>query len=267
LDLFQAFVLGLAQGAAEFLPISSSAHLVLIPEIMGWDPPELAFDVLLHAGTLLAVLVYFWRDLADMALGFFSRDPQRAADRRLAWLVIAGTVPTVVIAIAGMDFFESLFDRVIWVGCFLILTSIVLTLSERFGKRTLHDSTHLTWGKAVLIGIAQGTAIAPGISRSGATIAAGLSIGLDRERAARFSFLLSVPIISAAAAKSFMDVINGSSAMPGFFPSMIGFVTAALVGYLAIAGLLAYLRTRPLYVFAAYTGLVGISVVIWQLFV
>ena len=264
MDVLQAVVLGLVQGVSEFLPISSSAHLVIVPEVLGWDPPGLAFDVLLHAATLSAVIAYFRRDLARMGRALLSSEPRSAPDRRLARLIVVATLPTVAVALLFGDVFEALFTKVAWVGFFLLVTSAVLVLAERLGKRTLDGSEDMTFAKAAFIGIAQGAAIAPGISRAGATISAGLAIGLDRERAARFSFLLSVPIILAATAKALFDVVTGVSTLPGWLPALAGTATAALTGYLAIAGLLAYLKRRSLYVFAAYTAMTGTIVLVWQ---
>jgi undecaprenyl-diphosphatase len=264
LSVLQALVLGIVQGLAEFLPISSSGHLVIVPAVFGWDSHDIAFDVLLHAGTLVAVVLFFRRDLTHMAVAAFSRDAARASDRRLAWLVVAGTVPTVAIALAFGGFFEDLFGQVAWVGAFLGVTSATLALSETFGRRHLATEDRLKWWHAGLIGVAQGAAIAPGVSRSGATIAAGLGVGLDRKRSARFSFLLYVPIVFAATAKTFLDVAGGEASLPGLAPSVVGFLAAAVTGYLAIAGLLAYLEKRSLYAFALYTGVVGVAVLLWQ---
>lgn len=262
---FEAIVLGLTQGAAEFLPISSSGHLVIVPAIFGWDKPAVAFDVLLHLGTLLAVIVYFRRDLAGMVLGFFSRSPERAAERRLAWLIIIGTIPTGLIGLAFDDLFESLFGEVLFVGVFLLVTAVILTLAERLSRKRDGDPAAMKWWQAVVIGAAQGAAIAPGISRSGATMAAGLSIGLDREQAARFSFLLSVPSILLAGAWAARELLTGDVVMPTPGVALLGFATAAISGYAAIAGLLAYLRKRPLYPFAIYVALAGTGIIVWQL--
>jgi len=263
-ELVQAFVLGVVQGAAEFLPVSSSGHLVLVPALFGWDEPALAFDVLLHIATLVAVVAYFRRDLWLMVRAFFSRDPELASERKLAWLVILGTIPTGIIGLAFNDFFESLFHSVSAVGVFLLVTAAFLALSERLSRKTMHDPAGMRWMHAIWIGIAQGMAIAPGISRSGATMAAGLGAGLDREQAARFSFLLSVPIILLAGGKTALDVIVHSEPFPGFGVSIVGFLAAAISGYAVIAGLLAWLRRRSLLVFSAYCAVIGTAVLVWQ---
>jgi undecaprenyl-diphosphatase len=263
-SLLQAIVLGVVQGLAEFLPVSSSGHLVLVPAVFGWEDHGIAFDILLHAATLIAVLVYFRSDLGRLLTALFSKDPTRSQDRRLAMLIAVGTVPTILVALLFDDVFERLFLAPGPVGVFLCVTAVVLILAERLSRVRLDAEGELRPFQAVLIGLAQGAAVAPGISRSGATIAAGLASGLDREHAARFSFLLSVPIILAATAKTLLDAVTGTATLPALLPSVVGFATAAVTGYLAIAGLLAYLRNRSLYVFAAYTGTVGIAVLVWQ---
>jgi undecaprenyl-diphosphatase len=263
MTFLQAILLGVVQGLTEFLPISSSGHLVIVPAIFGWEDAGIAFDVLLHAGTLIAVVAYFRHDLLRMIRAVVTRDEELGEDRRLAWLVVIATVPTVVIALAFDDVFESLFERVAWVGVFMLVTATALTLAELLSRRDVHEESELSWWKAALVGVAQGAAIAPGVSRSGATIAAGMGVGLDRERAARFSFLMSVPVILGATLRSALEVSAGAP-FPDPLVALAGFAAAALTGYLAIAVLLAYLRVGSLYVFAAYTAVVGISVLVWQ---
>lgn len=261
----QAIVLGLTQGATEFLPVSSSGHLVIVPELFGWPAPGVAFDVLLHFGTLLGVIAYFWRDLADIVTGLLTRDPSRAASRRMGLLLAVATVPTGLIGLALNDVFERLFSKVLFVGVFLLVTAAVLTAAERLSPQRVHEASSMRWWQAALIGAAQGAAIAPGISRSGATLATGLGVGLDREQAARFSFLLSVPAIGLAGIWAARELLVGAVALPSLGPTALGFICAAGSGYAAIAGLLAYVRKRALYPFAVYCALVGTGVIVWQL--
>lgn len=261
----QAIVLGLTQGATEFLPVSSSGHLVIVPELFGWPAPGVAFDVLLHFGTLAGVIAYFWRDLADIVTGLLTREPSRAASRRLGVLIALATVPTGVIGLALNDLFERLFREVLFVGVFLLVTAVALTAAERLSTKRAHEASSMRWWQVVLIGAAQGAAIAPGISRSGATLATGLGLGLDREQAARFSFLLSVPAIGLAGIWAARELLAGSVALPPLGPTALGFVCAAASGYAAVAGLLAYVRRRALYPFAVYCALVGTGVIVWQL--
>ncbi|MBN2404846.1 MAG: undecaprenyl-diphosphate phosphatase [Coriobacteriia bacterium] len=267
MQVLQALVLGIVQGAAEFLPISSSGHLVIVPAVFGWDEPSLGFDVLLHIATLVAVVTYFREDLWLMVRAFFSRGEELASERRLAWLIIVATIPTGIIGLAFNDFFESIFSNVSYVGMFLLVTAVVLALAERLSRKTLHDPAKMGWGHAVAVGVAQGMAIAPGISRAGATMAAGLGSGLDREQAARFSFLLSVPIILLAGAKTGLDVVMHGEPLPGLAVCIVGFLAAAISGYAVIAGLLSWLRRRSLMVFSAYCAVVGTAVLVWQFIV
>lgn len=262
-DTLRALILGIVQGLAEFLPISSSGHLRLLQDGLGWSGFGLAFDTLLHVGTLIAVLVYFRADLTHMLRSAFRRGPEHATDRRLAWLVVAATIPTGLIGLLGGDWFESV--PLLYVGFGFLFTSVTLTLTDKLSAHSVHRAESLGWGGALLVGVAQGIAIMPGVSRSGATMAAGLGNGLDREQAARFSFLLSVPIILLAALKQALDVVAGSEPMPGMIASAVGFVASAITGYFAIAVLMRLIRRHSFAPFAAYTAVVGVAVVVWQL--
>lgn len=274
MSLLQAIVLGITQGITEFLPISSDGHLILVPALFGWNRFGLGFDVVLHAATLLATIAYFRRDLWRLLLGLFSRDDVRSRDRRLAWLVIAATVPSVVIALA----FEPLVERVETlpmstqvgiVGGFLLVTAALLGAAEVLAKRsksTIMNAEDVTLKQALIVGFAQGFAVAPGLSRSGTTIAAGVALGIKRDEAARFSFLLSIPIIGAATAKKILlDVILGGEALPPALPLIAGLVTTALVGYGAIAVLLPYVRKHSLWAFAIYTAIAGTAILVMNL--
>jgi len=261
-EVFRAIVLGVAQGLAEFLPISSSGHLRLLQDGLGWNEFGLAFDTLLHVGTLLAVVAYFRDDIRSLVAASFTREPARAHDRRLAWLIVVATVPTGVIGLIGADWFEN--AGLLLVGIAFLITAAALVVAELSSRRSVHDATGLGWHSALLVGVAQGVAVMPGISRSGATMASGLGLGLDREQAARFSFLLSGPIILLAALKQAADLIGGTAELPSTLAATAGFLAASVTGYIAIAGLIAYVRTRSFYPFAAYTALVGTAVVVWQ---
>jgi len=264
MQVVQAILLGLLQGISEFLPISSSGHLRVAQEFFGiTDEFGLAFDTMLHVATLLAVVVYFRDDLLHMARALLSNEPALAQDRRLAWLVIVATVPTGIIGLLGGDFFES--ADIAYVGIAFLVTSASLITAEKLSQRSLHAAENLSWGRALLVGIAQGIAVMPGISRAGATMATGLGVGLDREQAARFSFLLSAPIILLAGAKQGVEVLQGGATLPDATVSVAGFLSAALIGYAAIAGLMAYLKRHSFMVFAAYTAFMGVSVLVWRL--
>lgn len=263
MQLFQAIVLGVVQGFAEFLPISSSGHLRVIQEVFGWDTFNLAFDTMLHVATLLAVIVYFRHDLWHMIRAAFSRNPELSGDRKLAWLVVAATIPTGIIGLAGGDWFES--ADLLYVGIAFLFTAAFLTLTDLMSKHSIHSAASLSWSRALLVGVAQGVAIMPGISRAGATMASGLGVGLDREQAARFSFLLSTPIILLAGAKQALDVVTEGIAMPPLYVSIAAFIAAAITGYIAIAGLMSYIRKHSFYPFAIYTAVMGVAVITWRL--
>jgi undecaprenyl-diphosphatase len=262
MDYWQAIALGILQGATEFLPISSSGHLVLFPWVMGWGNPGLTFDTMVHWGTLAAVVVYFFQDLVsiirDWVSHIFMRRPA-TENARLGWLLIAGTIPGVVMGLVGEDFFEQLFATPMWVAIFLLVTAAILTVSERLGKRVRTTGQLLLW-EALLIGVAQGVAIAPGISRSGATIAMGLLLGLTRPAAARFSFLLSVPIVFGTGAMQLVKLLTepASNGAALAVPILLGFLAAAISGYICIRFLLSYLQRGKLYPFAIYCTVVGI---------
>lgn len=246
--MLQDIILGLVQGLTEFLPISSSGHLVLVPAVLGWEEPSLTFDILLHLGTLLAVVLYFRRELLGLILGVCGRGQDPAIARRLAGYLVIGTIPAAVAGLALGDVFERLFQSPLWVCGELVVTALVLLATERLGERA--ERRDLDGRAATAIGLAQAVAIAPGISRSGTTIGAGLWLGLPREEATRFSFLLSIPAIAGAGLVSLGDVAGGRFELTAGV--MAGVAAAGISGYLSIGGLLRYVRTRSLGVFAAY---------------
>jgi undecaprenyl-diphosphatase len=257
LELLQAIVLGVVQGLTEFLPVSSSGHLLLGQYFFGLDQDRfgLSFDVALHMGTLVAVVSYFWRDLLRMALAFFRsfshRDLANDADQRMAYLIIASTVPAALIGFLFEGFFEETV-RSPWVVVFnFVLIGVLFIVGEVVGKRTRRAST-LGFGEAVGIGFAQAAALVPGVSRSGATITLGLFLGLRREEAARFSFLMSVPIIAGAGSLKVAEVVAGGMDAAQMLLFVVGFVTSAAVGYVTIRFLLNYLTNHSLRAFAFY---------------
>lgn len=260
MNIVQALVLGIVQGATEFVPISSSGHLVLVPWLLDWPEPGLVFDTIVHWGTLVAVLAVFWRDLVALAQAWARSLVERSLDSteaQLAWLIIVGTLPAALMGFLWEDFFESLFRSPGWVAALLLVTGVILALSERLGKRQ-RSMGDLSWLDSVLIGLAQGLAIAPGISRSGATMAMGLLRGVKREAAARYSFLLATPIILGAGLLPLAELFRAEVVGAVLPPLIIGFLAAAISGYLCIRVLLAYLQRGRLYVFAIYCWLAGI---------
>lgn len=275
MGLLEAIVLGITQGITEFLPISSDGHLILVPALFGWRRFGLGFDVVLHAATLLATVAYFRRDVWRLITAVFSKSAERASDRRLAWFLVLATVPSAVIALAAEPLVErvetlAMSSQVTVTAVFLLLTAALLGGAELLASRKAHrvgDVHKIPLKQALLIGIAQGFAVAPGLSRSGTTIAAGVALGIKRDEAARFSFLLSIPIITAATAKKvLLDVIIGGEALPPAVPLAAGLITTALVGYAAIALLLPYVRKHSLWAFAIYTALVGTAILVTNVF-
>ncbi|MCO6452325.1 MAG: undecaprenyl-diphosphatase UppP [Caldilineales bacterium] len=255
----QALILGIVQGLTEFLPVSSSGHLVLVPWWLGWDSPGLAFDALLHWGTLLAVLVYFWRDWLRMFAAVLNRlrgkaDPE--GQDRLFFLIIIGTIPAAVLGYLLEDFFTQLFETPAIVPVLMVATGVMLVLAERLHRGTL-PVNKMGIPNAIIIGFAQALAIAPGISRSGATMSAGLWRGLDRPAAARFSFLLGTPIIFGAGLFKLPDLLDATPSFGDWMPLIVGFLAAAISGFLCIRWLLRYLQGHSFYIFAIWTWIVA----------
>ena len=255
--MFRALVLGAVQGLTEFVPVSSSAHLVLVPFLLGWPIPSLSFDVAIHLGTLLALVVYFWRDLWGIVSGVTRSALRRADGRdrtngRLALLLLIGSVPAGLVGILLERFFEGLFERPAFVAAELVLTAVLLLVGEAVYRRRRAEDRRsivdMTVGDAVTMGALQALAISPGISRSGATISGGLFRGLEREAAARFSFLLSIPAILGAAVVSVPDLPAGTD----WGPTVAAAGVAAVTGFAAIAFLLRYLRANTMRPFAYY---------------
>ena len=257
LEFLQAIALGVLQGLTEFLPVSSSGHLLLGQYFFGLDQNRfgLSFDVALHMGTLVAVISYFWRDLIGMARAFVRsfahRDLSNDADQRLAYLVIASTVPAALIGFLFEGFFEGA-ARSPWVVVFnFVLVGTLFIAAEVVGRRTRRASKLRFW-EAIAIGCAQAAALVPGVSRSGATITLGLFFGLRREEAARFSFLMSVPIIAGAGSLEVGSVIAEGMDAAQVALFVVGFVSSAVVGYFTIRFLINYLTNHSLRAFAYY---------------
>ena len=269
--LFQALIMGIVQGLTEFLPVSSSGHLIVVPFLLGWDDPfitSLAFSVMLHAGTLLALLVYFRADwlrlvpagLATIRDRSFRADP----DRRLAWLLVAATIPAAVAGFLLNDLAETTFRGIGLVAVTLVVGAAILWLADRWGART-KSVEDVTFPLAVGFGAAQALALVPGISRSGISISAARFAGLDREAAARFSFLMAMPITAGAVIFEVRKLAAGGAGVTvSLGPLVVGMVAAFVSGTLAIGFLLRYLRTRSLNVFVAYRLVVAaVVVVVW----
>jgi undecaprenyl-diphosphatase len=260
MGLLESLVLGIVQGITEFLPVSSSGHLVLLPAVLGWTPAPLVFDTTVHLATLLALLAVFWRDFVGLVVawwrGLRHGRPLETPEARLAWWVILGTIPGALAGFLLEDYFAGLFGSPRAAGGFLLLTALVLVLAEWLGRRR-RSLTGMGWLDALVIGIGQAAAIAPGLSRSGTTISAAMYRGLTRPEATRFSFILSAPIIAGAGLSQLLKL--GGGAMPvGTAQLLVGSLAAAVFGYLAIRLLLNYVRRHPFYPFAIYCAVVGI---------
>ncbi len=263
MSLIQALVLGLVQGATEFLPVSSSGHLVLVPWLLGWHDvgeSNLAFDTLVHWGTLVAVLGYFWKDLwrilGAVWNGIRSRDLLGEADARLGWFIVVGSIPAVLVGFFLNDWFERAFGNPMAAAWLLFGTAGLLFLSERAGRR-YRGLDSMDWGDAIWVGLAQALAILPGISRSGSTISAALLRGMKREDAARYSFLLGVPAVLGAGAWQLIKLFQSGAISEQLGSLLVGFASSAVVGLLAIHLLLLFVRKRPLYLFGVYCVLFG----------
>jgi len=267
----QALVMGIVQGLTEFLPISSSGHLILVPYLLGWHDPfidSLAFSVMLHMGTLLALLLYFRADwLRLVPAGFaalrdrsFGGDP----DRRLAWLLAVSTVPAIIAGIALNDLIETRFREPRLVALTLVVGAAILWVADRTSSRT-KGVGDVTFAGAFGIGAAQALALVPGISRSGISISAGLFLGLDREAAARFSFLMATPITLGAGIWEIRKLVTGEAGVDvPLLPLVVGMLGALVAGIAAISVLLRYLRTHPTTVFVVYRlVLAAVVVVAW----
>jgi undecaprenyl-diphosphatase len=255
---FQAIILGIVQGITEFLPISSSGHLVIVPHLVGWEiPPDqtFVFDVLVQLGTLVAVIVYFWADLWTVisvtlkSIGkpnFFTKP-----EVRLGINLIIATIPAVVIGFLFKDTVEAAFNNPTATAYFLLFTAALLVAAERVGKRA-RGIGDIRWLNALWIGIFQALALFPGVSRSGATITGGMVNHLKRPEAARFSFLMAVPVMIGAGVLATFDLAQLPDLSTFAVPMLTGFLTAGVVGYLAIHWLLRYLAEKTLYVFVVY---------------
>ena len=275
-EIIQALILGIVQGATEFIPVSSSGHLVIVPWLFGWEPSTLLFDTILHWGTLTAIIIVFWRDFLDIIKATLSSIFNRSLadpEARLGWFIVIGTIPAAVLGLAFKDFFENLVlseeAGPLAAGIFLLVTAALLIASELITRNATVDRTldKMSIRDSVFIGFAQAFALFPGVSRSGSTIAAGLVRRFRRDEAARFSFFLGAPTFLGAGLLQLGDSLATDRAeVVAMVPELIvGFLAAAVVGVLAIRFLLGYLRDHSLYPFAYYCIVVGVGVIILNL--
>lgn len=282
MSTFEAFVVGLVQGLTEFLPISSSGHLIVIPWLFGWEKPGLSFDAALHLGTLLAVFFYFWRDLLAMLravpvavsrpLTMLRADPatisnpgpDRAYDARLALLLIVGSIPGGIIGLLAQGVIEDFYHgdehrtlAIVLIAVFLILFGLFLWIADRSASRR-RKIGDMTVRDTLVIGVAQAFALMPGVSRSGATLTAGLSLGLRRADAARFSFLLGAPLVLVAGLKGVNDILQDDPTSAELRTMAVGMIASAISGFAAISMLLRYLQRSNTAVFVVYRIIAGL---------
>lgn len=268
MDIIQGIIIGIVQGLTEFLPVSSSAHLVFVQNLLGVES-SLAFDTFLHLGTLIAVLWFFradiyqmleawWFSIQDIIQGRFKEGFYEDPYKRLAWYVILATVPVGIVGVLFEDSIDALFSGALYVPAFfLFVTGTILYLSQRMPSGEVNYDS-ITKKEALFMGLGQACAILPGLSRSGTTIAAGLTIGLEKEFAAKFSFILSVPAIFGAFVFQLKDI--GTAMNTNFLPVFLGFIASIVAGYLAIRWMLDLVQNKSLDIFSYYCWIVSIIV-------
>lgn len=269
MSIFEALLLGILQGITEFLPISSSGHLVLGESALGLNVEALkSFDVAVHMGTLAAIIIYFWKDFVGLIKGFFAwigvlkKNPKHKEYQKLIGFILIGTVPAVVIALLFGDAIDYLFRSPLYVGLFMIIVAEVFIIAEGHLKK-FKQETKIKLGHVIIIGLAQSVALIPGVSRSGSTIAAGIFQGISREKAARFSFLLAMPVIFGAGLLTLVKEVKADSFSVDLMPMLVGFVASLAAGFGAVYFLMKFLKNHSLKVFSVYLFAVGaISVII-----
>jgi len=263
-DFLQAVVLGLIQGLTEFLPISSSAHLRIYPEVFGWGDPGAAFTAVIQIGTEVAVLLFFrhdiWRIGRAWVLSLFRPEYRGHLDARMGWFIITGSIPIVVLGIALKDVIERDFRSLWLIGTTLIVLGLILGLADRIGG-TDKTIKQITLRDAILMGLAQALALIPGVSRSGATLSMGRLLGYEREAATRYAFLLAIPAVIGAGVFELKDVPNGEN-LYGWGPTIVATIVSFVVGYAAIAWLLRYVTTRSYAPFVLYRVALGAATLV-----
>ena len=268
MSILQSIILGIIQGLTEFLPISSSGHLAIIPYLFGWPNPPFSFLVLVQVASLVAVITYYWNDILDISRAFIFALRQRklfmTQESSLAVYIILATIPAGIAGLFLKDLVETAFKTPLAIAVFFLITAGLLALAEKFGRRfkSLKD---IHSKQALIIGFFQALAIFPGLSRSGSTISGGMLQGLERPSAARFTFLLAIPILFAAGFLEIFDLLNapGSSLFIMYIP---GLIASGVVSYLSIRWLIRYLTNHSLYIFSLYCLFMGVLILLFQQF-
>jgi undecaprenyl-diphosphatase len=261
MTLFQSLLLGIIEGLTEFIPVSSTAHMLIVQKLLNIPASDamFAFLILVQIGPLLALILYFWKDLLSLIVAFFTK-PFSTEENKLVWYIVIASVPALLAGVLLKHVVEGLFKTPLLEASIRLLTAaILLTLAEFFGKRT-RKLESMTWVDSLIVGLFQILAVFPGASRSGSTISGGMLRGFDRPAAARFAFLMAIPVMLAASGYESLDVFKMQNLNSFLLPLAVGFIIAAIVGWLAIRWLLNYLNKNSLYVFAVYCAVVGIVV-------
>lgn len=271
MSILHAIVLGIVQGITEFLPVSSSGHLIFFPKLFGWEDQGLSFDAIMHLGTLVAVVVYFRHKLWSIVRAVFSRDDNRATDRTLGWLLILSIIPASIVGLIFGDWIEANTRAVEFIAFGFIFWGALLYLADFYGKWQVSRNKEqvvsldrVDWKRALFIGCAQAIALFPGTSRSGITMTAGLFSKLDKKSAAEFSFLMSVPVIGLAGLVKLLDLLDGQHELLSAGPMVAGFLAAAVSGFLAIAGLMKIIQKWSFTPFVVYRIVLGVLMLVYM---
>jgi undecaprenyl-diphosphatase len=267
MTILQSILLGLLQGLTEFLPVSSTAHLLIAQKLLGIPAGDATFSflVIVQLGTIVSLVVYFWKDLLTLVKAFFAK-PFSTPENKLGWYILIATLPALVAGYLLKDAIEALFQTPLLEAAIRLFTAaILLSLAEWLTKKS-RSLDSMTWLDALIVGLFQVISFFPGASRSGTTISAGMLRGFDRKSAARFAFLMSIPVMLAAGGYEMLDVLKMPDLMSFLLPLAVGFVTAAVVGWLAVQWLLGYLNKHSLYAFAIYCAVVGSACLVFALF-
>lgn len=262
MEIFQAIILGAVQGLTEFIPISSSGHLVLVRELFNWEDSGVVFDIILHLGTLLAVIIFFRKDWIQI----FKDLANPKSNNNLLWFLIIATIPTFTVGFLLKDFINGIFRDALWVSAFLIIIGFVFLLAEKYSNIKLQkkELKQMSWKDALIIGLVQVLTLLPGVSRSGMTISAGLFRSLKRTESTRFSFLMASVAISGASLYGLFDLLNNNESTINYTAVAVGFIFSFALGYLSIKYLMRFLENHKLNIFAYYVIIIGIFIFVIQ---